>query len=193
MTATDEQVERVARALWDSEWSTWPQGYTANRETLHIRARAAIAALQPQGEQVERVRTAQKWAEGLISQLPDTHDGRNSWLLNYGAGEEAEKIRAKWNREADQRHAPPSAKYHDLAALPQQGDGLPELRALSAEAAPGMWKAEQWGDGSSHADSLNVVAPDSEVVLAADMFKGDAAFIVACVNHVRAEIERTKG
>lgn len=25
-----------------------------------------------------------KWAEALIRQLPDNHDGRNSWLLNYG-------------------------------------------------------------------------------------------------------------
>lgn len=24
------------------------------------------------------------WAEGLIRQLPEAHDGRNSWLLNYG-------------------------------------------------------------------------------------------------------------
>jgi hypothetical protein len=24
------------------------------------------------------------WAEGLIRQLPSNHDGRNSWLLNYG-------------------------------------------------------------------------------------------------------------
>lgn len=27
-----------------------------------------------------------QWAEGLIRQLPETHDGRNSWLLNYGTG-----------------------------------------------------------------------------------------------------------
>lgn len=27
-----------------------------------------------------------KWAEGLIEQLPATHEGRNSWLLNYGIG-----------------------------------------------------------------------------------------------------------
>lgn len=39
--------------------------------------------------------TRVKWAEGLISQLPKTHDGRNSWLLNYGVGEEAEMLRAK--------------------------------------------------------------------------------------------------
>lgn len=25
-----------------------------------------------------------RWAEGLIRQLPEDHDGRNSWLLNYG-------------------------------------------------------------------------------------------------------------
>lgn len=27
-----------------------------------------------------------RWAEGLIRQLPENHDGRNSWLLNYGRG-----------------------------------------------------------------------------------------------------------
>lgn len=27
-----------------------------------------------------------RWAEGLIRQLPADHDGRNSWLLNYGRG-----------------------------------------------------------------------------------------------------------
>ena len=25
-----------------------------------------------------------KYADGLIRQLPETHDGRNTWLLNYG-------------------------------------------------------------------------------------------------------------
>jgi len=37
----------------------------------------------------------QKWAEGLILQLPATHDGRNSWLLNYGRSEEAQALRKK--------------------------------------------------------------------------------------------------
>lgn len=31
----------------------------------------------------------QRQAENLIIQLPDTHDGRNTWLLNYGTGAEA--------------------------------------------------------------------------------------------------------
>jgi hypothetical protein len=34
-----------------------------------------------------------EWAEGLIRQLPDTHDGRNSWLVNYGRGPEAKALR----------------------------------------------------------------------------------------------------
>lgn len=36
-----------------------------------------------------------KWAEGLILQLPANHEGRNSWLLNYGIKEEAVKLRQK--------------------------------------------------------------------------------------------------
>jgi hypothetical protein len=35
------------------------------------------------------------WAEGLILQLPANHDGRNSWLLNYGVGCEAVKLRTE--------------------------------------------------------------------------------------------------
>lgn len=35
----------------------------------------------------------QKWAENLILQLPIEHNGRNSWLLNYGRGEFAETLR----------------------------------------------------------------------------------------------------
>ena len=35
----------------------------------------------------------QKYAEGLILQLPADHDGRNSWLMNYGVGEEAKALR----------------------------------------------------------------------------------------------------
>ena len=48
------------------------------------------------------------WAEGLILQLPKEHDGRNSWLLNYGTSEEAVALREKrglpFNEEA--RSAP---------------------------------------------------------------------------------------
>lgn len=32
-------------------------------------------------------------AEGLVLQLPKTHEGRNTWLLNYGIREEAQALR----------------------------------------------------------------------------------------------------
>lgn len=37
----------------------------------------------------------QKWAEDLILQLPKSHDGRCSWLMSFGRGEEAEHLRAE--------------------------------------------------------------------------------------------------
>ena len=41
-----------------------------------------------------------QYAESLIKQLPKDHDGRNTWLLNYGIGREAyllrEKIEIEW-------------------------------------------------------------------------------------------------
>ncbi len=44
-----------------------------------------------------------KQAEGLILHMPEYHDGRNTWLLNYGTGDEAKKLRAErgiaWIRE----------------------------------------------------------------------------------------------
>jgi hypothetical protein len=33
-----------------------------------------------------------KWAEGLIRQLPENHDGRNSWLLNHGSESKEPRI-----------------------------------------------------------------------------------------------------
>lgn len=38
------------------------------------------------------------WAEGLIEQLPVTHEGRNSWLLNYGNRKVAKELRQKDSR-----------------------------------------------------------------------------------------------
>jgi hypothetical protein len=46
------------------------------------------AEIQSQSDRV-------KWAEGLILQLPADHEGRNSWLLNYGRGPEADSLRVK--------------------------------------------------------------------------------------------------
>jgi hypothetical protein len=39
-----------------------------------------------------------KWAANLIRQLPDKHEGRNSWLLNYGTP--ADRARGNARRAA---------------------------------------------------------------------------------------------
>jgi len=59
----------------------------------------------------------QKWAEGLILQLPATHDGRNSWLLNHGQGHEAVALRWKWNRRAERDQRPGRAVYRAIESL----------------------------------------------------------------------------
>lgn len=41
--------------------------------------------------------TRVRHAELLILQLPNDHDGRNTWLLNFGVGEEAQARRIKLN------------------------------------------------------------------------------------------------
>lgn len=43
----------------------------------------AVIHLTP--HEIQSGSTRVDWAEGLIRQLPETHDGRNSWLLNYGS------------------------------------------------------------------------------------------------------------
>lgn len=43
--------------------------------------------------EIQSGHSRQAWAEGLVRQLPTNHDGRNSWLLNFGTSEEAERMR----------------------------------------------------------------------------------------------------
>lgn len=42
--------------------------------------------------------TRQDWAENLIKQLPKDHEGRKSWLMNFGVSEEAVELRLSYCR-----------------------------------------------------------------------------------------------
>ena len=42
-------------------------------------------------------------AEALIKQLPTDHDGRNTWLLNYGKSDEAKKFRKNRGLKFDKK------------------------------------------------------------------------------------------
>ena len=46
-------------------------------------------SIRLKGHEIESGLNRVKHAEGLIEQLPEDHDGRNTWLLNYGTGSEA--------------------------------------------------------------------------------------------------------
>jgi len=41
------------------------------------------------------------YAENLILQLPTDHDGRNTWLLNYGKSKEGKKFRKNMGLKFD--------------------------------------------------------------------------------------------
>lgn len=57
----------------------WPMVIYAERERL-----AALPSIQLTPAEVQSGVDRVRWAELLIEQLPADHDGRNSWLLNYG-------------------------------------------------------------------------------------------------------------
>ena len=44
-----------------------------------------------------------KHAESIILQMPTDHDGRNTWLLNYGKSEEAKKLRKNRGLKFDKK------------------------------------------------------------------------------------------
>ncbi len=49
------------------------------------------------GAEVQSSMNRVKWAELLIEQLPPNHEGRNSWLINFGRRGDAINIRARHN------------------------------------------------------------------------------------------------
>ena len=58
--------------------------------------RAALEAYEAaQPDPAPRAYDRQVWAANLIRQLPETHDGRNSWLLNFGENGEDDEARNK--------------------------------------------------------------------------------------------------
>jgi len=48
----------------------------------------------PTPHEVQSGHTRQRHAEALIRQLPEDHDGRNTWLLNYGQSVEGQAFRS---------------------------------------------------------------------------------------------------
>lgn len=55
------------------------------------------------GSEIQSNHSRVKFAEGLIIQMPVDHEGRNTWLLNYGTSNEAGMLRQMHENGIDKR------------------------------------------------------------------------------------------
>lgn len=87
----DESVSDDGTTVWDTlaDVSCAYAGWISRTSYVHPLtqppqpATDKVIALTPAEIQSKFSRV--KWAEGLIKQLPADHEGRNSWLMNYGS------------------------------------------------------------------------------------------------------------
>ena len=105
----------------------------------------------------QRVETAveemRRWAEGLICQLPEDHDGRNSWLLNHGSPSISEPLRERWEKDAGRKMMPTDGdRLRESLALPDdpqpQTGALRELRELVSNKEAEWERNRKYWEGS---------------------------------------------
>ena len=69
------------------EWAepiTWHTPTIAQMDKIPLYTHPASEVIYLTKAEIESGLSRVKWAELLIKQLPEEHEGRNSWLLNYG-------------------------------------------------------------------------------------------------------------
>ncbi len=60
------------------------EGFIQTDHDIPLYTRPAKEVICLTKAEIESGLTRVQWAEALIKQLPEEHEGRNSWLLNYG-------------------------------------------------------------------------------------------------------------
>lgn len=94
LAALQRQLDK-ARAKYDTLWSNYMALEIAITHEIEQREAAELALSARDAEpntipltpaEIQSGLDRVRWAELLIRQLPDKHEGRNSWLLNYGIG-----------------------------------------------------------------------------------------------------------
>lgn len=58
---------------------------------------------QPRKKQRRNLHDPMRFAEGLIEQLPDDHEGAINWLMNNGDGDKADNLRKKYGQPCPRR------------------------------------------------------------------------------------------
>jgi hypothetical protein len=78
-------TEPVAWLYYD-EWNKLKLGKTMppDHNWFPVYTHPASEVICLSKAEIESGLSRVKWAELLIKQLPEEHEGRNSWLLNYG-------------------------------------------------------------------------------------------------------------
>lgn len=129
----DIAIAGAKAAAEDKLWEL--EGY-ALRERLAAPPSIALTPAEVQSG-LDRVR----FAEGLIRQLPADHDGRNTWLLNYGQKDENADVA-------------PVSLVGQLEAL---------SKSFEAKTSPEQWLLDQVSDlaAKAKAGGVHSGAPDS--------------------------------
>lgn len=88
--------------------SSIPQGVLTHKDEERLTHSEKSDVIKLTGHEMQSGLSRQRAAEGLIQQLPENHEGRNTWLLNYGIGKEATLFRdnhssgaVKWDNETN--------------------------------------------------------------------------------------------
>lgn len=71
-----------------------------------------------------------KWAQGLVEQLPKPHDGRDSWLLNYGVGEEYDRWRSEQGVAWDETEQCARTRDAEHVAMIPARPGAPSVEEM---------------------------------------------------------------
>lgn len=81
MSPESDDAEVFEKAAFDNAMlELWSLTGYSQRERL-----VAPPSIQLTPAEVQSVVDRVRWAEELIRQLPEDHEGRNSWLLNFGS------------------------------------------------------------------------------------------------------------
>lgn len=102
MTRPIDKVQRdSATAVWKASKASHGSEHPGDmqlrgfKDDLQLQTAVKINTILLSAAEVQSGLTRVRWAERLIEQLPANHDGRNSWLLNYGTGEAAQELRRR--------------------------------------------------------------------------------------------------
>lgn len=78
-----------------AETITFPTPSAEFGEVIHVEVFDNNPCIELTPAEIQSNHNRVQWAESLLLQMFEKHEGRNSWLMNYGVSTEAKQLRAK--------------------------------------------------------------------------------------------------